>query len=56
MLCPRETPALTFETLMSDPMVRLAMASDDVSEEEMLALLETIRRARDAWAENAAAD
>jgi hypothetical protein len=46
MPCPQDVPALSFETLLADPMVRLAMASDHVSEEELRALLEAVGRAR----------
>lgn len=36
---------LTFETMLSDPLIRLVMDSDGVSVQELVAVLETARAA-----------
>ena len=38
-------PTLTFETFLTDPLIRLVMASDGVSVAEMAALLESAGQA-----------
>lgn len=44
-MCADETGALTFESLLTDPLVRLVMASDGVSLSELISVLEVAREA-----------
>ncbi len=46
MPCPTDTIPLDFESLLADPMTRLLMARDGVTEGEMRALLERTAAAR----------
>ncbi len=46
----------TLGTLVHDPLIRLVMASDGVSEQELLGLLRRVRRARRAEAPGLNAD
>ena len=55
--CDGDLRALTFETMLSDPLIRLVMASDGVSLPELIAVLEVAREAvelREASAARAA--
>ena len=42
MMCIRSVEILSFPALLADPMVRMAMASDGVSEQEMRSLLQHV--------------
>ena len=44
-MCQDESRALTFETMLSDPLIRLVMASDGVSLAELVEVLEVAREA-----------
>ena len=44
-MCCGQEPRLTFETMLTDPLIRLVMDSDGVSMPEMLDVLETARQA-----------
>lgn len=44
-MCRGHEPALTFETLLCDPLIRLVMDSDGVTIPEMIDVLETARLA-----------
>jgi hypothetical protein len=44
-MCQDDQRALTFETMLSDPMIRLMMASDGVSFSELVGVLEVARAA-----------
>ena len=43
-MCMRHDERLTLGTLLEDPMIRLVMASDGVSEQEMRSLMLRMRR------------
>ena len=45
-MCPDHTCRLDFNTLLADPLTRLVMDSDGVSERELIAVLEMARDAR----------
>ena len=45
-MCHDEPQKLTFETMLDDPLVRLVMESDGVTEDELVSLLETTSAAR----------
>lgn len=45
MCCQDDVPALNFESLLSDPLIRLVMESDGVTDKEMVTVLETARAA-----------
>ena len=42
MMCSRSVEVLCFPALLADPLVRMAMASDGVNEQEMRALLQHV--------------
>ena len=44
-MCKNEAQTLTFETLLSDPLAHMVMASDGVTQAELRALLERARAA-----------
>jgi hypothetical protein len=44
-MCKNEAQTLTFETLLSDPLAHLVMASDGVTQAELKALLERAQAA-----------
>ncbi len=44
-MCQDEQRALTFETILTDPLIRLMMASDGVSLAELVGMLEVAREA-----------
>ena len=44
-ICRGDRRALTFETMLSDPLIRLVMASDGVSVSELVTVLEVARAA-----------
>jgi hypothetical protein len=44
-MCQDDQRALTFETMLSDPMIRLMMASDGVSVTELVEVMEVARAA-----------
>jgi len=44
-MCQDDQRALTFETMLSDPLIRLMMASDGVSLSELVEVLEVARAA-----------
>ena len=44
-MCQDDRNALTFETLLSDPLIRLMMESDGVSLAELVEVLEVAREA-----------
>ena len=44
-MCQHDASALTFETMLSDPLIRLMMASDGVSVAELVEVLEVAREA-----------
>jgi len=44
-MCQDDQRALTFETMLTDPMIRLVMASDGVSLAELVKVLEVAREA-----------
>src|SRR5258708_7848274 len=44
-MCQSDSQQLTFETLLSDPLVRLVMQSDGVSTADLVAVLEIAREA-----------
>jgi hypothetical protein len=44
-MCQDEQRALTFETILTDPLIRLMMASDGVSLAELVNVLEVAREA-----------
>jgi hypothetical protein len=44
-MCQDDRYALTFETLLSDPLIRLMMESDGVSVAELVEVLEVAREA-----------
>jgi hypothetical protein len=55
--CEDDLRALNFETMLSDPLIRMVMASDGVSLPELIAVLEVAREAvelREASAARAA--
>jgi hypothetical protein len=41
-MCTRSVEVLSFPALLADPLVRMAMASDGVSEQDMRSLLEHV--------------
>jgi len=43
--CGQEPGTLTFETMLTDPMIRLVMDSDGVSLQDLVNVLETARAA-----------
>jgi hypothetical protein len=45
-MCQCERSSLTFETLFTDPLIQLVMASDGVTHEELAEVLEMARSAR----------
>jgi hypothetical protein len=47
-MCQCERSRLTFETLFTDPLIRLVMASDGVTREELAEVLEIARSAQAA--------
>ncbi len=44
-MCHDDRGALTFETMLSDPLIRLMMASDGVSMAELVTVMEVARAA-----------
>lgn len=42
MMCIRSVEILSFPALLADPLVRMAMASDGISEQEMRSLLQHV--------------
>jgi hypothetical protein len=44
-MCENEATALTFETLLRDPLAHMVMASDGVGVAELKAVLEEVRAA-----------
>ena len=44
-MCQDDRQALTFETMLTDPMIQLMMASDGVSLAELITVLEVARAA-----------
>jgi hypothetical protein len=58
MACPDENTPLDFESLLADPLTRLMMASDGVTEPALRALLEqaAVARQRDMPPEAVAGD
>ena len=44
-MCEHENQTLTFETMLSDPLIRMVMRSDGVGMAEMVAVLEAAREA-----------
>lgn len=47
-MCQDTEHPLTFETVLSDPLIRLVMDSDGVSLRALIAILEAAREGRDA--------
>ena len=43
--CPHDVRPLTFETMLSDPLIRLVMESDGVSVQDLVDVLEVARAA-----------
>ena len=41
-MCKNEAQTLTFETLLSDPLAHMVMASDGVTQAELRAMLEKV--------------
>ncbi len=44
-MCQPNSQQLTFETMLSDPLIRLVMESDGVKPAELVAVLEVARQA-----------
>ena len=44
-MCRQDTRLLTFETMLTDPLIRLVMAADGVSVPDLLAVMQVARRA-----------
>jgi hypothetical protein len=44
-MCQDDRHALTFETMLTDPLIRLMMASDGVSLAELVKVMEVARQA-----------
>lgn len=45
-MCPDQACRMDFDALLADPLTRLMMASDGVSEHELIAVLQLARDAR----------
>jgi hypothetical protein len=43
-MCQQDTRLLTFETMLTDPLIRLVMAADGVSVPDLVAVMQVARR------------